>query len=664
MKKLSLVLALLLSCAFSFAQKAYQLKSPDGKLIVSVNVDKSLSYSLAYQGNEMLASSPIALQLEGKTSFGINSKLKSAKTSSHNGTITAFAYKKDKIDDHYNELVLSFKEDFNLIFRAYNEGMAYRFVSTAKKDFKVINEVATFNFPKDWQTFIPYVKHSKSSIEEQFNNSFENIYTHTNLSKLDPNRLAFTPLAVEADGGVKICIAESDLESYPGMFVRNEDKSQTLKGVFAPYPKDTFQGGHNMLQRMVKSRETYIAQCKGHTNFPWRIINVTAQDKDLLNNDMVYRLAAPARFADTSWIKPGKVAWDWWNNWGLYNVNFKVGINTETYKAYIDFASKNKIEYVILDEGWAVNKKADLFQVIPEIDLKEIISYAKTKNVGIILWAGYYAFNRDMEHVCKYYSEMGVKGFKIDFMDYDDQPMVDFHYKAAAMAAKYHLMCDFHGTYKPTGLNRTYPNVINFEGVNGLEQMKWSTLKEVDQVVYDVTVPYLRMLAGPMDYTQGAMRNASRSSYRPVNSDPMSQGTRCRQLAEYVVFTSPFNMLCDSPTHYEEEQQCTDFISKVPTVWDETCALDGKIGEYVALARRNGNTWYVGALTDWNRRSLTLDLSFLGKGDFVGEVFYDGPNADKMASDYQKSEIDIPANRQLSISMAKGGGWVMKIVKK
>ncbi len=664
MKKLSLVLALLLCCAFSFAQKTYQLKSPDGKLNVSINVGKALSYSLSYQGNEMLAASPIAMQLEGKTSFGINSKLKSAKTSSHNGVIAAFAYKKDKISDNYNELALTFKENFSLIFRAYNEGMAYRFISAAKKDFNVVNEVATFNFAKDWQTFIPYVRDNKQPIERQFNNSFENTYTHTALSQLDPNRLAFTPMVVEAEGGVKLCIAESDLENYPGMYVRNEDKSQTLKGVFATYPKETVQGGHNMLQRMVNSREDYIAKCKGQTNFPWRIVSVAPQDKDLLNNDMVYRLAAPARFADTSWIKPGKVAWDWWNDWGIYNVNFKTGVNTETYKAYIDFASKNKIEYVILDEGWAVNKQADLFQVVPEIDLKEIISYAKSKNVGIILWAGYYAFNRDMEHVCKYYSEMGVKGFKIDFMDHDDQPMVDFHYRAAATAAKYHLMCDFHGTYKPTGLNRTYPNVINFEGVHGLEQMKWGELKNADQVVYDVTIPFTRMVAGPMDYTQGAMRNATRDTYRPVNSDPMSQGTRCHQLAEYVVFTSPLNMLCDSPTHYEREQQCTDFISAVPTVWNETRPLDGKIGEYVAIARRHGSTWYVGALTDWNARSLTLDLSFLGKGNFVGEVFSDGPNADKMASDYLKSEIEIPANRQLTINMTQGGGWAMKIVKK
>jgi alpha-glucosidase len=665
MKKVTLALALLLCCTLSFAQKTYQLKSPDGKLNMTVSVGRTISYALSFNGSEMVSPSAISMHLDGNQVFGINSKLKSAKTTSHNGFITTFAYKKDKVSDNYNELLLQFKNNFNLIFRAYNEGVAYRFVSTLKKDFKVMSEEATFNFAKDWTAFVPYVKEKRLPIEQQFNNSFENTYTHCALSKIDSQRLIFSPFVVEADGGVKLCIAESDLESYPGMFVRNDNQSTTLKGAFATVPKDTVQGGHNNLQRMVESRYPFIAQCKaGQTNFPWRIINVAAQDKDLLNNDMVYRLAAPSRFKDTSWIKPGKVAWDWWNDWGVYHVNFETGVNTATYKAYIDFASKNKIEYVILDEGWAVNGKADLFEVVPEIDLKEIIRYAKSKNVEIILWAGYYAFNRDMEHVCKYYSEMGVKGFKIDFMDHDDQPMVDFHYRAASVAAKYHLMCDFHGTYKPTGLNRTYPNVINFEGVNGLEQMKWAKIEDMDEVVYDVTIPYIRMVAGSLDYTQGAMRNSTRDTYRPVNSDPMSQGTRCHQLAEYVIFTSPLNMLCDSPTHYEEEQECTDFMAAVPTVWNETLPLDGKIGEYVAVARRHAGTWYVGATNNWTARTLTLDLSFLGKGTFVGEVFSDGVNANKMASDYLKTEIEIPANRQLTINMAQGGGWVMKIIKK
>ena len=307
-----------------------------------------------------------------------------------------------------------------------------------------------------------------------------------------------------------------------------------------------------------------------------------------------------------------------------------------------------------------MNRKADLMQVVPEIDLKGLADYAAGKNVGLILWAGYLAFDRDMEEVCRHYSEMGIKGFKIDFMDRDDQPMVDFHRRAAETAARYGLMVDFHGTYKPTGLHRTYPNVINYEGVHGLEQMKWAG-PEVDQVTYDVTIPFIRMVAGPFDYTQGAMRNASRNNYRPVNSEPMSQGTRCRQLAEYVVFESPLNMLCDSPSNYRDEPECTDFISGIPTVWDETVALDGKIAEYVAMARRSGSGWYVGAMTDWTERDMTIDLSFLGEGDFVMEIFTDGVNADKAASDWRKEVRPVPASRKITVHLAPGGGFAAKI---
>ena len=300
---------------------------------------------------------------------------------------------------------------------------------------------------------------------------------------------------------------------------------------------------------------------------------MTNNDATLAANDMVYRLASPSRVEDTSWIAPGKVAWEWWNHWGINGVDFVTGVNNPTYKAYIDFASKNGIEYVILDEGWAVKYANDLLQVVPEIDLPELVEYASKRGVGLILWAGYNAFNRDIEGICAHYSKMGIKGFKIDFMDRDDQAMVDFHYRVAEATARHKMLVDFHGTYKPTGINRTYPNIINFEGVFGLEQMKWSPTS-VNHVEYDVTMPFIRMLAGPIDYTQGAMRNASKRNYRPVSHEAMSQGTRCHQLAEYVVFFSPLSMLCDSPSQYEREPECLRYIAKIPTTWDETVVLD------------------------------------------------------------------------------------------
>lgn len=659
---LLLILAIICCRTSVAAQKQFLVLSPDNELKVNISVGNTIEYSVSHNGDLMIANSPISMSLTNGVSFGVNPSIAKLSTKTLNDTITASVYKRKEITDTYNELILKFKEGFSLVFRAYNDGITYRFVSNLKKPFEVKSEEVNFNFPTDQKAYIPYVQNIKEPIEKQFYNSFENTYQHINISQWDKKRLAFLPLVVEGVNGKKVCITESDLTNYPGMYLHNGNGSTTLSGVFAPYPKDIKQGGHNMLQGEVQSAEPYIARYNGATNFPWRIIIISENDKELADNDMVYKLATPNKVADASWIKPGKVAWDWWNDWNLYDVDFRSGINNETYKYYIDFASQHGIEYVILDEGWAVNLQADLFQVVPEIDIKELVDYANKKNVGLILWAGYYAFNKDIEGICKHYSDMGIKGFKVDFMDRDDQPMVDFHYRAAEIAAKYHMMLDYHGTYKPTGLQRTFPNVINFEGVHGLEQMKWSP-ESVDQVTYDVTIPFIRMVAGPLDYTQGAMRNASKGNYRPVNSEPMSQGTRCRQLAEYIIFESPLNMLCDNPSNYMREKECTEFIANVPTVWDNTIALDGKIGEYITIAREKDDVWYVGSLTNWDARTLDVDLSFLGEGSFKAEIFKDGANADRSGHDYKKEVIDIPSDRKLSIPMASGGGYVMKIYK-
>ena len=461
---------------------------------------------------------------------------------------------------------------------------------------------------------------------------------------------------------MKVCITEADLDNYPGMYLVGGGDTPVLASHFAPVPKTTVQGGHNMLQKFVTSREEYIAR-DANAQLPWRVIAVAGNDAELAASDIVFRLGKPLRIADTSWIKPGKVAWDWWNAWNLYGVDFRAGINNETYKYYIDFAAENGIEYVILDEGWAVNKKADLMQVVPEIDLPELVTYADGKNVGLILWAGYWAFHRDMENVVKHYADMGIKGFKVDFMDRDDQEMVRFINEASELCARYNMLVDFHGMYKPTGAQRTWPNVINYEGVNGLEQLKWSP-KGYDQVTYDVQIPFIRQFAGPMDYTQGAMRNAIKKNYNPVNSEPMSQGTRCRQLAMYVIFDSPLNMLCDNPSNYKREPECTAFIARIPTVWDETLGLDGKVGEYITMARRSGDEWYVGGLTNWDKRDIIVDLSFLGEGFYEIELFKDGINADRAACDYKRVVMPVPEDRQLKVTLFPGGGFAGRIERR
>jgi len=662
--RFSIIFLLVFLCISQvYASSNYTVLSPDGKLTMTVTVGEEITYTVQHEADILIKPSTISMTLTNGIFFGKNSHLKKKSTQTVKETIPVYIYKKNAIEVAYNELNLEFKEGFNLIFRAYNDGVAYRFVSGLKKPFEVSSEEATFCLPGDNKAFVAYANNPAGPFEKQFFNSFENTYAHIPVSKWEENHLGIAPLLIEYENGKKLCLTEADLLHYPGMFLYKGDTGNSLKGVFAPYPKEVTQGGHNMLQGIIQSREPFIAKVQGKTQFPWRVFIVSTSDEQLTNSDMVYKLASKnPDNTDFSWIKPGKVAWDWWNDWNLYNVDFRAGINNDTYKYYIDFASEFGIEYVILDEGWAVNKKADLFQVIPEINLKELADYAASRNVGLILWAGYYAFDRDMERVCRHYSEMGIKGFKVDFMDRDDQLMVDFHRRAAVMGAKYKLMIDFHGTYKPTGLNRTYPNVINFEGVHGLETMKWNG-PEHDQVTYDVSIPFIRQVAGPMDYTQGAMRNAGKSNYRPVYSEAMSQGTRCRQLAEYVIFESPLLMLCDNPSNYMAEPECTSFIASVPTVWDETIALNGEVSKYVTITRRKGDVWYVGALTDWDARELTLDLSFLGEGRFKGEIFKDGINADRVARDYKKTTIDIPADRKLKIAMAPGGGYVAKISK-
>ena len=664
MKRLTTTLAALLVAVSAFAApKNYDLKSPDGKLCVSVEAGEGISYTVSHGGDLLLDKTAISMTTMQGEVFGGTQPVRKVSRRTVSQTIPAIIYKKAEVKDEFNEMTLRFKK-FSLVFRAYDDGMAYRFVSHLKDAYQIENEVADFNFASDWNMWVPYVDKHLESLDAQLFNSFESTYQYAPLSTWKTDRLAFLPIMVDGPHGKKIVIAEADLMNYPGMHIYNGDSDSKLEGYFASVPDQRKQGGHNMLQMIVQSRKSYLAECEGETYFPWRIVAVSEKDVQMADNDMVFRLATSADpSADWSWVKPGKVAWDWWNAWNLYGVDFRAGINNDTYKYYIDFASANGIEYVILDEGWAVNLQADLFQVIPEIDLKELTEYAAQRNVGLILWAGYYAFDRDMEEVCRHYSGMGIKGFKIDFMDHDDQIMVDFHRRAAEMAARYHLMVDFHGTYKPTGLHRTYPNVVNFEGVHGLEQMKWSK-ESVDQVEYDVTVPYICMMAGPMDYTQGAMRNASRGNYRPVNSEAMSQGTRCRQLAQYVIFESPLNMLCDSPSNYMKEKECTEFIAAVPEVWDETVGLDGKVGDYIAMARRSGSEWYVGAMTDWSAREITVDLSFLPEGEYKVELYRDGINADRAGCDYKKEIIDLPSDRQLTVRMMPGGGFAAKISSK
>jgi len=639
-----------LFCLNSLASSTeFTVTSPGKLLTVKVSVDKDISWSVAGSGQTVIAPSVLSLSLVGEPVLGARPKVSHSKTVSVDAVIEAPVYKKKTITDRYNELRLDFKGNYSLLFRAYDDGVAYRWLLRRDGQVTIKTEEAQFNFDAGYPAYIPYANSVDKNV---YQCSFENTYKYIRIGEME-DKPAFTPLLVELKNGMKCAVVEADLEDYPGMFLRmNKDTKRGFTGDFAPYPLKEETGGHNGLQMFVTENAPYIAKTKGTRAFPWRALIVSREDKDLLNNDMVYRLATPSKVAGTEWIQPGQLAWDWWNDWNLKGVDFEAGINTATYQYFIDFAASKGIKYILLDEGWAV--KGQLINTIPEIDMPAIIRYATSKNVGIILWCGWGPLRNDMEHVFDYYAKMGVKGFKIDFMDRDDQPVVDFYYHVAETAARHKMMVDFHGAYKPTGLQRTYPNVINFEGVFGLEQLKWAN---PDMPFNDVMISYIRMLAGPLDYTPGAMFNASKENFKPVFSSPMSQGTRCHQLALYVVFEAPLCMLADSPTNYEKEPECTDFITRIPTVFDCTEALAGKVGEYSAIARKKGDVWYVGAINNWDKRDVTLDFSFLGKGNFKAEIFRDGINAGKNGNDYKREVITVTPQTRLNIHLAEGGGW-------
>lgn len=667
---------LLFLCALPAQAQQYQVASPNGKLNVTVHTDKALRWEITHEQTKVLLPSDIAMECSedqdkvAEFTFGKEVKVLKATRDFVDTSFPTPFYKKSMIRDTYNELTLKCKGGYSVQFRIYDEGAAYRFISERRKPFCVKNEQSDFNFNKDHLAFIPYVNDNRSG--EKYCYSFESYYDEKPLSKMYPDSLAITPLMVELDDNKKAVIMEAGLSNYPGMFLTvNSNTRQGLQAVFAPYPLEEEIGGHARLNLIPTKRSNRICKSSGQRTYPWRVVLVTTHDTQLANNDLMQKLSPACRLNDTSWIKPGKAAWDWWNTCNLTGVDFKAGMNTPTYKKFIDFAAENNLEYIIIDEGWS-GKESLTEELNPDINLKELIAYGNQKKVGIILWTSWRNLARGknsysgMEEALAHYSQMGIKGFKIDFFDRDDQPVISSVELIAACAAKHHLVLDLHGL-KPFGIQRTYPNILNFEGVKGLENAKWEPiinglpLHEFPR--YDVTAPYLRQLTGPMDYTPGAMVNATQATFRAINDHPMSQGTRVHQMAMYTIFEAPLQMLADSPSKYQKEQECTDFIAKVPTTFDETIAIDGQIGEYITIARRKGEVWYVSSMTNWTPRDCLLDFSFLGEGKFEAEIFSDGINADREATDYKKMKCNLTSKDQLKIHMAPGGGWTARITK-
>ena len=633
---------LFIMCA-SLHAKNHVVTSPNGKNVATVN--DSLHIAVTHDGHQVVTV---------KASIRNGLKIVSAKTRHLSETIQAPFYRQKTISITGNQLELKLNDGFSLQIRAYDEGVAYRFCTTHKKQTIIYNETADFCFPKDSKAWLAY----STNDEKPFAMAFQNYYDETLLSKAK-DKYAFLPATIQS-GDVKVTILESDLRAYPGMFLKAD--GQQLKAAFAKYPKKMdYYKWRGM--SYVAETEDYIAKSAGTRSYPWRVMAISEKDTDMPVNNLVYALATPNQIGDTSWIRAGKVAWDWWNDWNLKGVDFEAGINTRTYQYYIDFAAKNHIPYVVLDEGWYDSSKADIMNPIAAIDLQQLIDYGRQKGVKIVLWTVFNVLDEHLREACEKYTKMGIAGWKIDFLDRNDQTAVEMAERLAKTCAEYKLFVDFHGFYTPTGMNRTYPNILNYEGVFGMEEARWAK-KDTDMPRYDVTFPFIRLMAGNVDFTPGAMRNGTKHNWVECYQNPVSMGTRCHQLACYVIHDSPFTMLCDAPTNYEREQECVDIITSIPDTWDETRILQGEIGCFILTARRNGSDWYVGGQTNWDERTVEIPLDFLRPGaTYQATIVTDGINANHHAEDYRIESKTLSANNKLHLKMASGGGFVVKLIK-
>ncbi len=623
-------------------KKNYELLSPDITIKMVISIDDQIQYSVLVDGETILKPSQISMKLNDQV-LGLNPNISSISKRSVDENIIPVVQEKFKvIKDNYNELTISLKKNYAVIFRVYNNGIAYRFSTKMDKMITVISEEATFNFVGGNSVYYPE--------ERRFQSHNERKYLHMRLDTMSSGRLASLPVLVETKGP-KVLIAESALKNYPGMWVLS-GKNNSLNATFPKYALEDKLDPMSDRNVPVTKKANYIAKVNGKRNFPWRILAIAKEDGDLITNQLVYQLGEKQQIEDTSWIKPGKVAWDWWNALNVYGVDFKSGVNTETYKYFIDFASKFGLEYIILDEGWY--KLGDLMHIVPEINMEEIMAYGKQKNVGVILWVVWKTLDDQLEIAMDQFEKWGVKGIKVDFMQRDDQSIVNYYWKIADEAAKRKMLVDFHGAYKPSGLRRAYPNVITREGVKGLENNKWS--KDITPT-HNLTIPFIRMVTGPMDYTPGAMLNAQPKDFT-INFDrPMSMGTRTHQIAQYIIYESPLQMLADSPSNFYAELESTEFISRIPTEWDDTKVLKAKVGEYLLIARKRGNNWYIGGMTNEKAREFTIDFSFLDNKEYTADIMKDGFNVIKYAGDYIKETRTISKKTSIVIKLAPGGGW-------
>ncbi len=648
MKKHLFLLLCLYTSLHAYGQKAYKLQSPDGNIQVSVSISDKIYYDVTYQQDTLLKQCNLQMELSNQK-LGDAPKLAGVNKKNIDESLKPIVpLKYSTVANKYNQLLMKFKGDYSVEFRAFNDGIAYRFITNKKGMVEVNNETFQVNFPDSYLLHVQQPGGFKTAYEEEYKHIESKDWKTS-------DQMALLPILIDTHKDYKILISESDLTDYPALFL----KSNGNNGMFSVFPKVPLEFGDDGDRSLKILKEAdYIAKTNGKRSFPWRYFVISKEDGEIVENTMTYKLAEKNKLEDTSWIKPGLASWEWWNGATPYgpDVNFVSGYNLNTYKYFIDFAAKYGISYIIMDEGWAKSTR-DPYTPNPDVDVHEIIRYGKEKNVGIVLWLTWLTVEKNFE-LFETFEKWGVKGLKIDFMDRSDQWMVDYYERVAKEAAKHHLFVDFHGSFKPAGLEYKYPNVLSYEGVRGMEQMGGC---RPDNSVY---LPFMRNAVGPMDYTPGAMLSMQPEIYRSERPNSASIGTRAYQMALFVIFESGIQMMADNPTLYYRNDECTKFMTQVPQTWDETIALKAKVGEYVIVAKRKGEKWYIGGMTNNQKqqREFELNLDFLKDGkNYRMTSFEDGVNANRQAMDYRKKERDFKKGDKVTVRLARNGGFAAVI---
>lgn len=630
-----------------------KLNSPNGNIVINISLKEKIYYSVEFKNERVLEASPLTLSINNSV-LGSIPKLLATHQSAVDENISTVWGSRKEIKDQYNQIVLDFEGNFSVEFRAFDHGIAYRFLTRFKeKQVTVRNEEVSFRFnfgvsawmldSKSYETNYKSYPLDVQNIQD-FNNNKNKIYL---------------PVFVQSTPKVKVAITEAGLYDYPSLFLdRGNDYENFLNGTFEKYSLTTKTGGFSNYSQIADKEADFIALTDGTRSYPWRLLIISDDDRNFADCDLVYQLSRSCELKETSWIKPGKVAWEWWHDYAVEGQNFKGGVNTQTYLYHIDFASKYGLEYIMID--WLWTDKYDLTVFNPDVDLKRISSYANSKGVKVIVWCPGHTLYRQLDKALDLFAEYGVAGVKADFFGREDQTGIKMYEDIAKATASRKMIIDFHGATKPTGLSRTYPNVINYEAVAGNE---WNKLSE-DKVTiaHRVMLPFTRGLQGPMDFTPGGMRNVQ-SGHHLHMTLPQVHGTRCSEMAMFVIYNEPLKMLCDAPSAYEREPKITDFISKIPTIWDNTIVLDGKFGEYLIEARKTGDIWYVAGMNGNAEKDVIIDFAFLEKGRYSATVLKDGPNADRIGTDYLFEEKELTNDSKITLNMVKGGGFVLCIKK-